>query len=86
MATLQDCKCQGILKGRCNGCDNTFAVRCTQCRYKRNFGNAPISADVAASKHMVKTKHKLKIIPKYGEELTVAPTESRISTNGDVPF
>lgn len=86
MTTLQECKCANVLKGRCGGCDNTFAVRCTQCRYKKNFGNAPISADVAASKHMVKSKHIVKIIPKYGTELTVAPTKSKIGSNGDVPF
>lgn len=52
--------------------ESHYAVRCQKCPYsKPNIGNAPLTADVMATKHSVTRRHPVKIT-KYTNNLVIS--------------
>lgn len=64
---LLTCRTCGMTR-RVAAVDNGIRVRCNECRFSRSFGNARITAEVAAAKHhrshpshTVEIKHDVKV-------------------------
>jgi hypothetical protein len=75
--------------GECKRVEVTWLFKCEHCRYSRNVGNAPMTAEIKSTAHAIKMHHRVKVWKQLGgkvvEEFQTPPIGAQNVIGLDAP-